>query len=129
MVLYLENALSYLRWHEVRVKGNSGKAGSMEDVDGDGDLDLVVQIVDEGTFVIGDRTATLTAFTYGGVKVFGTDTVRIVPVHQTCINDQLFLTRNAIRAGLSRVCLVNFSIISFSGILSARYCFRRSKNS
>ena len=37
---------------EVRVKSNSGKAGSMEDVDGDEDLDLVVQFVDEGTFVI-----------------------------------------------------------------------------
>jgi len=66
---------------EVRVKGKSGNAGSMEDVDGDGDLDLVVQIVDEGTFVIGDSTATLTAFTYGGVQVFGTDTIRIVPAN------------------------------------------------
>lgn len=114
---------------EVRDKGNSCKTGSMEDVDGGGDLDPVVQFVDEGTFVIGDCTATITLFTYGGVKVIGTDTVRIAPVHQTCINDQLFLTRNAIRAGLSRVCLVNFSIISFSGILSARYCFRRSNSS
>ena len=64
-----------------RVKGKSGNAGSMEDVDGDGDLDMVVQIVDEGTFVIGDSTATLTAFTYGGVQVFGTDTIRIVPAN------------------------------------------------
>ena len=35
-----------LIYMEVRVKGNSGKAGSMEDADGNGDLDLVVQIVD-----------------------------------------------------------------------------------
>ena len=66
---------------EVRVKGNSCNAGSMEDVDGDGDLDLVGHFVDEGTFVIEDSTATLTAFTYEGVKVFGTDTVRIVPAN------------------------------------------------
>lgn len=63
----------------VRVKGKSGTAGSMEDVDGDGDLDLVVQIIDDGVFTIGDCTATLTASTYGGVQVFGTDTIRIVP--------------------------------------------------
>ncbi|HIH73735.1 MAG TPA: hypothetical protein HA306_00010 [Methanosarcina sp.] len=63
----------------VRVKGKSGNAGSMEDVDGDGDLDLVVQIIDDGVFVIGDSTATLTASTYGGAQVFGTDTIRIVP--------------------------------------------------
>jgi len=63
----------------VRVKGKSGNAGSMEDADGDGDLDLVIQIIDDGTFAIGDTTATLTAVTYGGAQIFGADTIRIVP--------------------------------------------------
>lgn len=64
---------------EVQVKGKSGNAGSMEDVDGDGDLDLVVQIVDDGTLVLGDSTATLTALTHEGDQVFGIDAISIVP--------------------------------------------------
>lgn len=64
---------------EVQVKGKSGNAGSMEDVDGDGDLDLVVQIVDDGTLVLGDSTATLTALTHEGGQVFGIDAISIVP--------------------------------------------------
>lgn len=64
---------------EVQVKGKSGNAGSMEDVDGDGDLDLIVQVIDDGTLVLGDSTATLTAFTNGEAKLFGADTIRIVP--------------------------------------------------
>jgi hypothetical protein len=63
----------------VRVKGKSGNAGSLEDVDGDGDLDLVVQVVNEMTLEEGATMATFTARTYDGVLVTGSDEIRIVP--------------------------------------------------
>lgn len=63
-----------------RVKGKSGNAGSLEDVDNDGDLDLVVQIEDmDGTYQEGDTIATLTAETIDGFQVQGTDAICIVP--------------------------------------------------
>ncbi len=64
----------------VRVKGKSGNAGSLEDVDNDGDLDLVVQIEDvDGTYQAGDTLATLTGVTVDGFDIVGQDTIRIVP--------------------------------------------------
>lgn len=63
-----------------REKGKSGKAGSLEDVDSDGDLDLVVQIEDvDGTYAAGDTVATLTGFTYDGTSIWAQDSVCIVP--------------------------------------------------
>jgi len=63
----------------VRVKGKSGNAGSLEDVNSDGYLDLVVQIVDDGAYSAGDTTATLTAFTYDGLAIEASDSICIRP--------------------------------------------------
>lgn len=64
----------------VRVKGKSGTSGSLEDVNGDGRLDLVVQIVDtDGTYTDGSTVATVTARTTSGESIKGTDTITVVP--------------------------------------------------
>lgn len=64
----------------VRVKGKSGNAGSLEDVNGDGLDDLVVQIEDEnGIYQEGDTIATLSAETFDGLHIQGKDTICIVP--------------------------------------------------
>ena len=63
-----------------KVRGKSMTAGALEDVDGDGDLDLVVQIVDnDGVFVQGSATATVTAATYDGTPIKGLDIINYVP--------------------------------------------------
>jgi hypothetical protein len=63
-----------------RVKGKSGNAGSLEDVDGNGDLDLVVRIEDiDGVYSEGTTSATLTGVTFDGVHIQGTDSICIVP--------------------------------------------------
>lgn len=61
-----------------RVKGKSGNAGSLEDVNGDGFMDLVVQIVDEiGTYAPGDSEATVSAYSYDSVYFEGKDSICI----------------------------------------------------
>lgn len=62
-----------------RVKGKSGKAGLLMDLDDDGDLDLVLHIEDiDGVYKEGTATATLIGETYDGVPIQGTDTICIV---------------------------------------------------
>jgi hypothetical protein len=66
---------------EVRVKGKSGNAGSLEDVNGDGFQDLVVQILDDETYS-GDGTANLSGNLYadfGGTPIQGSDSICIRP--------------------------------------------------
>jgi hypothetical protein len=65
-----------------REKGKSGKYGSLEDIDGDGDLDLVVQIVNEIVWGENAMEATLKGFTWDGIPIEGTDSVKIVPPDQ-----------------------------------------------
>ncbi len=64
----------------VSLKGKGTPMASLQDVDGDGLLDLVVQ-VDTQSFQLsaGDTEAVLEGKTYDGTAIQGTDTVRIVP--------------------------------------------------
>ena len=53
---------------------------ALEDVDGDGDIDMILHFKTEDTGIAaGDTEATLTAQTFGGTSIIGTDSVRTVP--------------------------------------------------
>ena len=63
-----------------KLKGNSGNAGSLEDVNDDGYLDRVVQVITEQLVLTsGDTVAVLNAYTYAGLALTGSDWIRIVP--------------------------------------------------
>ena len=66
---------------EIRAVGKSNKLLShYEDVNEDSILDLVVQIEDtDGTFTLGDTTATLTGTLMDGTLIEGQDSICIVP--------------------------------------------------
>jgi len=62
-----------------RVAGKSGKAATLADVDGDGDLDLLIHVLTSNIGNhLGDATVTLTGHTFGGTQIVGTDTVEFV---------------------------------------------------
>lgn len=64
----------------VRVKGNGTPQASFKDVDGDGLLDLVLQMETEGLqLTSGDVEATLDGALFDATVIQGTDSVRIVP--------------------------------------------------
>jgi hypothetical protein len=64
----------------MRVVGRDNTQAHIEDVNGDGLNDLMVQIADvDGTYVAGNSIAVLTAETVGGESIKGTDSVCIVP--------------------------------------------------
>jgi hypothetical protein len=53
---------------------------AMEDLDGDGDTDLLLHFkMQELSLTNDSTTATLTGTTYGGQAIEGTDTVNIMP--------------------------------------------------
>ncbi len=62
---------------EVRIKGKSGNSGSFEDVNDDGFTDLVVQIIDEGAYTVGDSMGIVTAETWSGELIGGQDSICI----------------------------------------------------
>ena len=66
---------------EVAVRGKAGKLmARLEDVDGDGDDDLLLQVETQSEGALWESgTVTLTGKTYGGDDIKGTDEVIIVP--------------------------------------------------
>lgn len=64
----------------VGVKGKSDKLMvSLEDVNGDNLLDLIIHIVNEMTLNEGSTEVLLQGYTFDGIYIEGTDTVNIVP--------------------------------------------------
>jgi hypothetical protein len=62
----------------VRLNGKSGNAGSLQDVDSDGDLDRVIQVIDYDLST-GEITAILSGITFGGTPIEGADALCVVP--------------------------------------------------
>ena len=63
-----------------RLKGKSGDTGLLRDINGDGYLDLMVQVNTQDLGLnTGAVTATLTAYTFAGVPISGSDSINIVP--------------------------------------------------
>ncbi|NIM58038.1 MAG: hypothetical protein GTO16_03715 [Candidatus Aminicenantes bacterium] len=62
----------------VRMKGKSGRAGSYEDVNDDGFIDLVVHIEDGDVYTTGDTVGTVTAETCEGELIGGQDSISII---------------------------------------------------
>ncbi len=63
-----------------QVKGQSGIVGSLEDVDGDGDQDLVVQFdTVDLQLTEADTSALLEGSTSDGRAITGTDSITVVP--------------------------------------------------
>jgi hypothetical protein len=64
----------------VKLRGKSQEVGALEDVDDDGDLDLVVQFyINELELTEGATEAVLAGKTKSGAEIMGKDSVRIVP--------------------------------------------------
>jgi hypothetical protein len=63
----------------VRMKGKSGRAGSYEDVNDDGFIDLVVQIEDKDVYFPEDTIGTVTAKSFEEVHFEGQDSICIKP--------------------------------------------------
>ena len=67
----------------VRLKGKGTPMASLQDVNGDGLVDLVVHVETQAfELTAGDTRAFLEGKTFGGAQVIGSDSVRIVPAVQ-----------------------------------------------
>jgi len=76
----MDQASITLQGAVARVKGNSGNIGSFEDVDGDGDVDLVVQFpTADLQLTEADTEAVLDGFTLAGTLLVGVDAIIVVP--------------------------------------------------
>ena len=80
-VLDVEPGTVQLAGLSVKVRGKANKLlAHYEDVNGDGFIDLVLQIEDvAGTFASGNGIATLTGQLFDGTPIAGSDDICIVP--------------------------------------------------
>lgn len=63
----------------VRLRGNGTPQASHQDLNADGRLDLLVQVSTQAMeLTVGDVQAVLKGWTYGGLRIQGTDTVRVI---------------------------------------------------
>ena len=64
----------------VRLRGNGTPMAVLEDVNGDGRLDLLVHVTTQAlSLTDGDAEATLTGRTLSGEPIRGSDAVRVIP--------------------------------------------------
>jgi hypothetical protein len=64
----------------VRLKGNGTPLASLQDVSGDGLLDLLVHVNTEALELNdSDTMAILEGQTFSGIRIMGTDSLRIIP--------------------------------------------------
>jgi hypothetical protein len=76
-VMTLDPSTVQMDGQGVRMRGKSGRAGSYEDVNDDGHIDLVVQIEDEDVYTTADTIGIVTAETWEGKLIGGQDSISV----------------------------------------------------
>jgi len=76
-VMTLDPSTVQMDGQRVRMKGKSGRAGSYEDVNDDGHIDLVVQIEDGDVYTTADTIGIVTVETWEGKLIGGQDSICI----------------------------------------------------
>lgn len=80
---------------QVKLKGKSGNAGTLTDINQDGLKDLLVHIYNELDLSEGDSEATLSGVTLDGIPIEGKDHINIVPpIIAKSLSDEDFISNS-----------------------------------